>query len=42
MYDIDVHIIRPLVFDARHIKWLDQCVGSLENEPVKHSFYEFC
>ena len=37
-YDIDVHIIRPYVFDERHIRWLDQCVASLENEPVNLHF----
>lgn len=37
-YDIDVHIIRPYVFDDRHIRWLDQCVASLENEPVNLHF----
>lgn len=37
-HDIDVHIIRPRVFDQRHIRWLDQCVGSLENEPVNIHF----
>lgn len=41
MYDIDVHVIKPNDSLPKTVRWFDQCVASLDGQPINIHFVDY-